>query len=167
MVAAPQRMDNRGDMKRTANPKRTLAWSGLAIGAVIILAGALAATRQEAQFDPGTPEATAQAYFVALFDGDDRGAHALLTPELRERCGISRLREAWIPDNSRVVLADTWSDGSTADVRLRLTETTTNLPFEVSESSFEVTLTMTRSGDDWRISEVPWPMYACDERITP
>ncbi|RPI23979.1 MAG: hypothetical protein EHM57_03275 [Actinobacteria bacterium] len=136
----------------------------LIVGVVAIVVLAVATVvalvvRPPAEFDPGTPEATAQAYAQAVIDGDETAAMEHLTPELQEECTPSELRTAWVPETVRVLLAATTIDGDLAEVDLTIEEGG-GLGIEYRQ---EVTLNMEHMGDDWLIAEAPWPMEYCAE----
>jgi hypothetical protein len=116
--------------------------------------------RDPAEFDPGTPEATAQAYAQAVIDGDETAAMGYLTAELEDECTRSELGSAYVPESVRVGLAATRIEGDTAEVDLTIEEGGGGLG---DDYTHEVTLYMVRSGDTWLISEAPWPMEYCAE----
>ena len=156
-------------MKRTqpANSNRTLVWLGGMVLVLLALGTVLAVTRPEPEFEPGTPEAVAHGYIAAVFAGDVDVAFTYLSDELQNRCLAEDLRRGWVPDSARVVITDTEVNGDRAVVRIRIGERQPGQPFSMGETSYEEMLIMTRTGDGWRISEAPWPIYFCPERNAP
>lgn len=139
-------------------------WGLGGLGALVaaLVAGVLLLRPGVAQFDAGTPEAAAQGYLEAVLDGDHRGALEYLTPELQDACR----REAghmWAPESARITLAGTHLEGSHAEVDVVVTELHTPGPFESGTYSYDVTLYLDRTGEEWAISAAPWPLWSCEE----
>lgn len=130
------------------------------IGAVAIILIAVAmvvAIQPPAEFDPGTPEGTAQAYYQALLDGDGDLALSYLEDRLVADCSTHELAYV-IPDSARVVISETEIDGDVAQVDIVITETWGEGPFGGGSHTFDETLLMTRDGETWVISRIPWPV---------
>lgn len=156
-------------MERTQNAgsKRALMWLGGVVVVLLALGTVVALTQTDPEFEPGTPEAVAQGYITAVFDRDPDAAFAFLSDELQERCPVEEFRHAWVPESARVVITETDIDADRATVSIRISERQPGEPFTMGEVAYEETLVMTRTGDAWRISEVPWPVFGCPERIAP
>jgi hypothetical protein len=134
--------------------------------AAVILIGVavVVAVQPPREFDPGTPERTAQAYYQALLDGDEDLALSYLDEELLTGCPRHELGYV-TPDSARVVIAKTEIDGDGASVDVVITETWGEDPFGGGSNTFDETLIMTRSGATWLISRMPWPVgLVCQER---
>lgn len=137
------------------------------IGAVVVLLVVVAivfAIQPPDQFDPHTPEGTAQGYYQAINDSDQGLAETFLTDELRSACE----GHWWFDDDgasSRVVITDTTIGADTAEVDASISVTYRGEPFEAGSYDMTETLTMERSGDFWLISEPTWPMdrFGCHE----
>ena len=127
------------------------------VALVLIAVAIVIAVQPPQEFDRGTPEGTAQAYFQAILDGDDDLALSYIDEELLTGC--SRFELGYVtPDSARVVIANTEIDGDEARVDVVITETWGEGPFDGGSNTFDETLVMTRSGDGWLISRVPWPV---------
>lgn len=110
------------------------------------------------EFDPLTPEGTAQGYIQAMLDGDEGLAFSYLTETLRDECTIAELRHVK-PHDARVVITRTEVDGADAELEVEITETYGQGPFDVSSYTFDETFVMERHGDKWLIAKVPWPIH--------
>lgn len=146
------------------NPNHVLLLIGAGIAALIVAALALSAVRRDHYAEPGTPDATVATYLAAIFDRDHQAAVTHWTEEISAECSRADLSRAWIPENVRAVLVATRVDGNTAQVDVEMTEASGGLLFE---HEFQETFWLTRTGEGWLISEIPWPLYACSERIDP
>ena len=148
--------------------KRTSNTVLLAIGVVVALLVVVAvvfALQPPEQFDPTTPEGTAQGYFQAINDGDEDLAQTFMTDELREVCdGVWWYHERGAA--SRVVITNTEIDGDTARVKVSITVSYGEGPFDGGSYGEDEILTMEHEGNTWLISKPTWPMdpYACGER---
>lgn len=122
------------------------------LGVAVVLA-----LRAPPEFDPLTPEGTAQGYLQAVLEGDENLASSFLTETLRDECTMSEMRHV-MPGDARIVIKHTEIDGMDAELELEITETYGEGPFDFGSSySFDETLVMERRGDRWLIAEVPWP----------
>lgn len=130
--------------------------------AVVAVVAVLAATKGVTNFDETTPEGTAQAYVTAVLEGDHGAAQSLLSEALQDRCSLTDLSDAWVPERVRVTLRDVTIDGDRATVELHLTEGASGTPFEPYEYRNRASLFMVAAEDGWVIDEVPWPLYWCE-----
>ena len=128
-----------------------------AVAVVLITVAIVVAIQPPTEFDPGTPEGTAQGYYQAILDGDEHLALAYFDEDLLASCSTYEL-SYFTPESARVVIAKTEIDGEGARVDVVITETWGEGPFGGGSSTFDETLTMTRSGETWVISRIPWPI---------
>jgi hypothetical protein len=132
--------------------------------AVLVAVSVFFALQPPTQFDPNSPEGTAQGYFQAIEDGDKNLATNFLTEDLQEFCdGEWRYRD--FESASRVVINDTKIDGDTATVKVAITVSYGDDPFGGGSYDHDETIKMVRVGDVWLISTLTWPMdaYPCNE----
>jgi hypothetical protein len=127
------------------------------IAVVLVAIAIVLAIRPPLEFDRGTPEGTAQAYFQAVLDEDEELALSYLEEYLGTACASRELRYV-TPSSARVVIARTEIDGTEARVDVVITESWGDGPFGGGSNTFDETLVMTRHGDRWLISRAPWPI---------
>jgi hypothetical protein len=155
-------MDKRGQqmddvaMKTDRHSRIALMVIG-AITVVLIAVAIVIAVQPPETFDPGTPEGTAQAYYQAIIDGDEDLALSYLAEELLSSCSTHDLTH-FTPDGARVLIEQTEIDADAARVDVVITETWGEGPFGSGSNTFDETLIMTRSGETWVISRMPWPV---------
>jgi hypothetical protein len=139
----------------------------IAIGAsVALLAGVsiFFALQPPTQFDPHSPQGTAQGYFQAITDGDDELAESFMTVDLRAAC-----EGHWQYEDTqsigRVIITDTNIDRDIAKVEVGITVSYGDEPFGGGSYDQDETIAMARVGEVWLISKPVWPMdrYACGE----
>ena len=133
--------------------------------ALLVVVAVVFALQPPTQFDPATPEGTAQGYFAAINESDEDLAQTFMTDELREACDA----EWWYHERgaaSRVVITNTEIDGDTARVKVNISVSYGDGPFDGGSYDEDETLTMEHKGEFWLISKPAWPMdpYACGER---
>ncbi len=128
-----------------------------AVAVVLIAVAIVVAIQPPEEFDPGTPEGTAQGYYQAILDGDEDLALAYFAEELLANCSAYELGY-FTPDSARVVIAETEIEGDEARVDVVITEIWGEGPFGGGSNTFDETLNMTRSGETWDISRIPWPI---------
>ena len=139
----------------------------ITIGVVVTLLVVVAvvfALQPPTEFDPNTPQGTAQGYFQAINDGDEDLAETFMTNDIRTSCN----GHWWYEDtgsDSRVVIVSTEIDGDTAKVEVDISVSYGDGLFGGGSYDQEETITMERSGEVWLISRPVWPMdrYACGE----
>lgn len=143
-------------------PNRILA---IVVGAMVVLAAVvvvLSANRSTADYDPGTPEGTVQAYLRAVTTGDYAEAATFLDPT--GRCDVEDLDRAGSPDSARAYLVRTRVEGDTATVTVEVT-LPSGAPLDTAGYSETHLFRLTRSGGDWRLTGTPWPLYSCEGDI--
>jgi hypothetical protein len=150
-----QRTDD-GHMRMDRHSRTVLVVIG-AVAVVLIAVAIVVAVQPPQEFDPGTPEGTAQAYYQAILDGDEDLALSYLDESLLADCPRYELGY-FTPDSIRVVIANTEIEGDEARVDVVITETWGEGPFGGGSNTLDDTLVMTRSGDTWVISRMPWPI---------
>lgn len=127
-----------------------LVGAAIAIVVAVVVAAALAGSGT-ATFDADTPEAAAQAYIQALFDGEEDVAHQLLTPELQGRCR-GHERSSALAFESRVAVFDA------VDVDVDRAEITVVLDSGISR---ETRLVLVRRDGRWLVADSQWPLDHC------
>lgn len=142
-----------------ARPNLVLAVAVAVVGVLAVLAGVLAATRDEPHFPQGSPEAAVQDYLTAVLARDNDAAAALLAED--GPCDATDFDQTFVPDDARVVLRDAETDGATARVVVDVVQGSGG-PFDGSEFSERQSFRLSRDGDSWRIGGSPWPLFECD-----
>jgi hypothetical protein len=141
-----------------------ILWVVGASVAVLVAVSVFFALQPPTQFDPNSPEGTAQGYFQAIEDGDEDLATSFLAEDLQEFCdGEWQYRD--FESASRVVITDTKIDGDAATVEATITVSYGDDPFGGGSYDHDETIRMVRVGDGWLISKLTWPMdaYPCNE----
>ncbi len=151
-------------MAQRSKSNTLLVAIGVAVALLVVVAVAFALQPPE-QFDPKTPEGTAQGYFQAINDGDEDLARTFMTDRLQVACD----GEWWLYERgstNRVVITNTEIEGDTARVKVNIAVSYGDGPFGGGSYDQDETLTMEHEGDFWLISKPTWPMdpYACGER---
>ena len=138
---------------------------GTAIVVVVVVVAsvvvALSLGDSETEFDPGTPEATVQAYFRAIQDRDAESAVVHFTDELRERCATEELRRRYAsePDFS-VRIRETREHERVTEVDVRIAVRGGASPFGEGYDVDRM-IVLEREEGEWRIAEPPWPLWSC------
>ena len=143
-------------MKMDRHSRTVLVVIG-AVAVALIAVAIVVAVQPPQEFDPGTPEGTAQAYYRAILDGDEDLALSHLEESVLADCPGYELRY-FTPDGARIVIANTEIEGDEARVDVVITETWGEGPFGGGSNTFDDTLVMARSDDTWVISRIPWPV---------
>ena len=126
----------------------------LAVVALVFSVG-----RNVTEYDDSSPEGVAQSYLTAAFDGDfDRAAEFF---ETGSTCDADDLDRAFIQDNARISLADVAVEADRARVRIAV-EIPSGSPLGGYYSE-DHTLRLVLTGDQWRLTGIPWPLYDCNE----
>ncbi len=112
--------------------------------------------------DPGSPEATVQAYFEALVDGRRSDARATFTDELAARC--PEVTDIGFSRPSRVVITGSRLDGSDTVVDVRITMRGSDAVLVGSDDTFGEQVRLVETPQGWRISESPGP-YVCAMKV--
>ena len=143
--------------------------TGLLVTIGVIMVGAVVAAfmlggTRVTQYEPGTPEAAAQAYVQAVLDDDFASASGHLAPEIQARCDPHRLEWDRYGDSVVATFHDVDVTDGRASIRVRLT--TTDLEFDpfLFEDEIETRLVLELRDGDWLIVGTEWPFYECFER---
>lgn len=141
---------------------------GISVVVVLALLVTLALTdRNVRSYDPGTPEATAQAYIQALFDEDRAAAHGYLSSDLQDKCEPYDLELWWVRGAESASFDEVRIDGEHAEIELRLLSTDFELgifPFDNYDYSRETELELDRVAGEWVITNATWPLAGCTWR---
>lgn len=125
--------------------------------AALVAAAVYAVTRPAKVWDRDTPQGAVQAYVAAVLDGDAAVAAALLTPD--SPCAATDLDRVLVQNGTRVDLVGTDVQGAQARVRVLIGVDSGAQPF--GGGAEERTFRLTRTGTQWRIDGIPWPLYEC------
>lgn len=147
----------------SASPNRILAAVVAVIVVVAVAVGIAIATQSTIKVEPGTPEATVKAYVTAVLDHDHDRAVTYLDPS--SSCTVEDLDHSnYVEREASVELLRTDTTGDTARVVIRISQGTGG-PFD-DFAGEEVTFRLRRSGDSWKITGAPWPMFECSKEPT-
>lgn len=142
----------------TSRPHRVLAIGVAVIVLVAVIAAVVSATRSAPTYGEGTPERTVQEFLTAALDGDYEAAADLLVAD--SSCDVEDFDRAYVPDDVRVVLHTTNVEADTARVGVEVVYGAGD-PFGGSEYSEDQSFRLTRTGEQWAIEGIPWPLYEC------
>lgn len=142
-----------------ARANRILAGIIGGIAVLAVLVAVFAATRDPTRFDSGTPQGAVQGYVSAVLDKDNAAAARFFAPA--GRCDVEDLDRSWTAESSRIDLVATTISGDTARVDVRITTSGGVGPFD-DGSTEDRTFRLARSGGDWLLEGVPWPLYDCE-----
>ena len=143
-------------MSTSAN--RGLAVIGGAIVVIGIIVASLASSWTAPERDPKSPEGVVQAYLAAVLDHDSAAARALL--EADTTCTIEQFDQSYVDRDVTINLVDVEVSGSDATVQVSI-EHSNGDPFGGTWNE-EQYLRLAKSGDSWRITGSPWPVYSCE-----
>jgi hypothetical protein len=146
-------------------PAATLAAAGVIV-AVLIGAGIaiaiVAGSRDVELLDEGSPEGVVQRYLLALESGDTRAAYGYLGGGAQDRYAYGQFVEStrWQleRDIEASLLGTSPLDDGRVEVRVRVTEFSYSPPFGADEWSQRITFILEREGEEWRLSDPPWPL---------
>ena len=144
-------------MRVSRNPNRLLA---ILIGFIIVAIAAvsfIATTRSALVMDRATPAGSVQVYLKAVLTGKSAEAAKMLSPE--SPCTVTDLDRAYVVATASVLLLNSTTAGSTAEVRVRV-EVSSGEPlgdFMTQDHTFR----LINSGGSWLITGMPWPLYDC------
>lgn len=144
-------------MSRKAN-----VFLAAAVGVIFVIAvvaAVVAVRRDPVVLDPGSPEASVQAYLAALAAGDYTAALDQLAED--SECGLDDLTAGYVPESLEVVLVSSKFDSAGAVVTVRVTEFYGEGLFESSGYSHNESLLLSEEAGGWRLRGTPWPMYEC------
>jgi hypothetical protein len=135
----------------------------IVVGAIVALIGValvlvLAVPKGPARYDPGSPEAAFQRFFLAFEAGDLDGAHALLSSSIKEQLSLAEYRRigaehGWQRDEDRrVVLLGTDVTGDRASLTLRIDQFNGG-GLGAPRNSYDRTIRLVREHGAWLIDE--------------
>lgn len=138
------------------SPNRVLA---IVIGFVISVAivTVFSSTRSTIVVDKTTPAGSVQLYLKAVLAGKSAEAAKMLSPE--SVCTVTDMDRAYIVDTARVLLLGSTTEGTTAEVRVRV-EIPSSSPFGDFMTE-DHTFRLVDSGGTWRLTGIPWPLFNC------
>jgi len=142
----------------------------LGIGILVLLAllVALAVAGSNVRtYEAGTPEAAAQAYIQALFDGDTHAGHGYLSEDLQRECEPWDLELWWVRHSDSASFDEVRIDGDHAAIELRLVSSDYEVgvfPFDNYDYSQETELELDRFDGEWLITDATWPLAGCTWR---
>jgi hypothetical protein len=140
------------------------------IGILLLLALLVALTVAGSNvrtYEAGTPEATAQAYIQALFDGDIHTGHGYLSKDLQQKCEPRDLDLWWVGHADSASFDEVRIDGDHAAIELRLVSSDYEpgaFPFDNYDNSQETELELDQLDDVWVITDATWPLAGCTWR---
>lgn len=140
-------------------PERVLF---IIVGGIVVLAvvaGVVAALRPVEDFEAGTPEASVQGFLRAVIEGEEAAAERYLATD--SECSASDVEEARTADSARVVLRESETENGTARVSVEIVSSSSGGPFEADEYSRNRTFDLVQEGGEWRLEDVPWPLFSC------
>jgi hypothetical protein len=138
-------------------PTTVIAIVVAAIVALSVAALVFSLGRNADTYDAGTPEAAAQDYLTAAFDGNYDKAASFI--DASSDCDADDLDRAYIDDSARISLVESVIEGDRARVRVNV-----ELPSGGPIGGFfgeEHTLRLVKTADSWVLTGVPWPLYDC------
>ena len=140
--------------------------SGVALGALLIVAIVIALIRDAVILAEGSPERTVQLYLEAVSDNDFAVVREMFSSELKGQCTldymVSRSFERQSLKDSRVVHDTTNFVDDRAIVVFEVTQISRNGPFGIGEGwSRDEHYTLIKEKGEWRLSANPWPYQSC------
>lgn len=129
---------------------------GLVIIAVAIVT-VLSSTKSAVVVDRKTPAGSVQVYLKAILSGKNVEAATMLSPN--SVCTIEDIDRAYVVDTARVLLVDSSTEGSTAEVRVRV-EIPSGGPlgdFMTEDHTFR----LSNVNGSWLLTGIPWPLFDC------
>lgn len=127
---------------------------------IITVIGLIAAVRADnatRQLDKSTPEGTVQAYLTSVVTGDYESAIKHISPA--SSCTVTDLDNSYFAKDVRISLVDSHTTSSGGVVKINV-EVPSGGPIG-SYYSEEHTIRLVKGNQGWRITGIPWPMYAC------
>jgi len=139
---------------------------GALIGLLLIGSVAVALTRDEPTFPPGSPEAAALAYVRALETNDLDAIYESLAPALRGECSFDELFsttqvfDGFLEASQRVSLSGVRPLERRTIVEIEVSRAGGGL-FGPNEYSYPITFSLEQVDGEWRFVEWPWPLHSC------
>jgi hypothetical protein len=150
-----------GEGRAMSSSTRWLLGVLIGVGVIAAVGVAVALGTRAPSYPSDSAEYAVQQYIAAVANRDATKAIGYLSPEVVTRCE-SIPREA-ITNRGRSSLRATLLDVTARDrmtvVRVRITESYGDAPFDGGESNMEQSFELTRGSDGWRFVESPWPLY--------
>lgn len=143
-----------------------VAAAGLVL-AVLVVAAIVGARSGEDDFPAGSPEATVQTYLRAIRDNRRSDAFDTFTDSLRARCASVVGGDFFLPPLTRAELAERSIGTDRATVVVVVTEGQGGGLFDPGSASSRQSIELARTEAGWRISEPPWPLFACGAKVGP
>lgn len=143
-----------------------LIGGGVAL-AVLIVASVITATLQEeAEFEPGSPEAAVQRYLSAVEEKDLQAAYDFLSPELQEKCSVEgmfgEIGSHWPRlEDARLTLEEVRTLNDVKFVEIKFAGFRDVGLFGPSEYDFNVSFALQQFNGMWKLSQDPWPRFSC------
>ena len=129
--------------------------AGLVV-ALGVAAWIVSAVREPTQLEPGSPEATVQAFLRAVTDDDDDALIRLLDPEL----GCSApLDKSYDPGGFSWALISSKPTGDSATVEIEITQYGDG---PLDSWSHRQVFDLVRFDNDWLVTGSPWPYLGCE-----
>lgn len=130
-------------------------WVPVALAGVAAVVTLTVLALQTPEYDPATPQGTAQRWVRAMVDGDHVAALAELDPGLG--CTLADLRYSWAGPEETVRIGSVSGDAENTIVEIIVGRA------DPITGGYEYTeyLVMAQRGDRWVLIEVPWPVYGC------
>ena len=143
-----------------------LIGGGVALAALIVASVIAAILQEEAEFEPGSPEAVVQGYLSALEEEDLQAAYEFLSPELQEKCSVesmfSEMGSHWPRlEDERVTLEETRTLNDVAFVEIKFAGFRDVGLFGPSEYDFNASFALRQFNGEWKLSQDPWPHFSC------
>jgi hypothetical protein len=154
------------DKAATMPGRSILIGIGIFVALALIVALALARSNVRS-YEPGTPEATAQAFIQALLDEDPETAHGFLAADLKKVCEPRDLNLWWVPHADRAVFDEVRADATHAEIEISLLSNDYEFgifPFDNYDYSRETELELDRFDGEWLVTDATWPLAGCTWR---
>lgn len=136
----------------------------VALGVIAVIVTLLASSGDPEPLPPGSPEARVQDFILAIDDGAVDVAYDMLASTAIDECAQADFRRHISDGQSaglRVELDSVDRYGDEADVTVSVTSFRGSPPFDFSKSKQEARFALTKSDDDWLLTEAPWPFSGC------
>lgn len=133
------------------------------IGLIIVVVAVvtvLSSTKSAVVIDRSTPAGSVQVYLKAILSGKNGEAAKMLSTD--SICTADDIDRAYVVETARVLLVDSSTEGTTAEVRVRV-EIPSGSPFGDFMTE-DHTFRLSSIDGTWRITGVPWPLFDCGMR---
>lgn len=140
-----------------SRPNLVLAVVAAVVVVLAVVAAVVTSTRRPPDLDASTPAGTVQLFVLAVIDGDDEEAVALLDPALGCRAPLSKVDR---PVRVSLAVAGARTDGDRATVVLDITEHGSGGMLD--SWSHREAYELRQRGPGWMITSQPWPVYGCE-----